>query len=78
MACFSSGVMKTQLQTSKAVLPQPWQISSNNVEQMPIHGESAFSSLTAISGFDVALGLLEFVIGIRNLEFGDLWSKYRF
>jgi hypothetical protein len=46
MACFSSGVINTQLQTSIAVLPQPWQISSNKVEQMPMQGESEFSSLT--------------------------------
>jgi hypothetical protein len=46
MACFSSGVINTQLQTSIAVLPQPWQMSSNKVEQMPMQGESEFSSLT--------------------------------
>ena len=45
-ACFSSGVMNTQLQTSMAVLPHPWQTSSKRVEQMPIQGESEFSSLT--------------------------------
>ena len=66
MACFSSGVINTQLQTSIAVLPQPWQISSNNVEQIPMHGESEFSSLTDKDELEVASGLLDFVIGIRN------------
>jgi hypothetical protein len=63
MTCFSSGVMKTQLQTSRAVLPQPWQTSSNKVEQMPMQGESKLSGLIAkgVAGFES--GLFEFVIG---------------
>lgn len=35
--------MKTQLLTSIAVRPQPWQISSNKVEQMPMQGLSGLS-----------------------------------
>src|SRR5690606_12263320 len=39
-ACFWSSVMKTQLDTSAAVRPQPRQISSNRVEQTATQGES--------------------------------------
>ncbi len=63
MACFSSGVMKTQLQTSRAVLPQPWQTSSNKVEQMPMQGESKLSGLIAKGRAEFESGLFEFVIG---------------
>ncbi|RWA51072.1 hypothetical protein AU476_25530 [Cupriavidus sp. UYMSc13B] len=38
--CFSSSLKNTQLLTSEAVRPQPWQISSNSVEQMPMQGLS--------------------------------------
>jgi hypothetical protein len=63
MACFSSGVMKTQLQTSRAVLPQPWQTSSNKVEQIPMQGESKLSGLIAKGRAGLESGLFEFVIG---------------
>jgi hypothetical protein len=89
MTCFSSGVMKTQLQTSRAVLPQPWQTSSNKVEQIPMQGESKLSGLIAKGGAGLGSGLLEFVIefyvslpylfiaiGIEELHF--LWSKRQF
>ena len=62
MTCFSSGVMKTQLQTSRAVLPQPWQTSSNKVEQMPMQGESKLSGLIAEGRAELESGLFEFVI----------------
>ena len=62
MTCFSSGVMKTQLQTSRAVLPQPWQTSSNKVEQMPMQGESKLSGLIAEGRVGLESGLFEFVI----------------
>jgi len=32
------------LETSRIVRPQPLQISSNKVEQMPMHGESTFAA----------------------------------
>jgi len=38
--CFSSSVIKTQLETSIAVRPQPRHISSNRVEQTATQGES--------------------------------------
>lgn len=63
VACFSSGVMKTQLQTSRAVLPHPWQTSSNKVEQMPMQGESRLSELMAKGTAGLESGLFEFVIG---------------
>jgi len=43
-ASFSASSMKTQLLTSMALRPQPWQISSNKVEQMPMHGLSGRSN----------------------------------
>jgi hypothetical protein len=42
-ARFSSSLKNTQLLTSAAVRPQPWQISSNSVEQMPMQGLSGRS-----------------------------------
>lgn len=62
VACFSSGVMNTQLHTSSAVLPQPWQTSSNKVEHMPMQGESKFSGLMAKGAAELGFDLLEFVI----------------
>jgi hypothetical protein len=43
-AAFSSGVMNTQLLTSIKVRPQPLQISSYSVEQMPMQGVSDSAS----------------------------------
>jgi hypothetical protein len=54
--------MKTQLQTSRAVLPQPWQTSSNKVEQMPMQGESKLSGLIAEGRAGLESELFEFVI----------------
>jgi hypothetical protein len=65
VTCFSSGVMKTQLQTSRAVLPQPWQTSSNKVEQMPMQGESKLSGLIAKGRVGIESGLFEFVIEFK-------------
>ena len=87
MASFSSGVMKTQLQTSRAVLPQPWQTSSNKVEQMPMQGESRLSGLMAKGAAGFESGLFEFVIGffislpfirLGIAGFRVLWSKHQF
>ncbi|KAF7962690.1 hypothetical protein AWV80_18370 [Cupriavidus sp. UYMU48A] len=43
-ACFCASLRNTQLLTSAAVRPQPWQISSNSVEQMPMQGLSGRSA----------------------------------
>jgi hypothetical protein len=65
---FSAGLIATQFETSKIVLPHPLHTSSNKVEHMPMQGESTFSGAFPLKSLLIDGFLIELTRFCNHLD----------